>query len=852
MRRAFICILVTLLLVSCSTNKEKEYLFNDPSKSTEERVEDLLSHLTIEEKAGFMSGETMWYLQAVPRLGIPKIQVTDCGHGVTVILDSLGNYSGCATAFPTAVAQAASWDKDLIFKMGAALGRESRALGSNILLAPMVNIHRLPIGGRNYETYSEDPYLTGKLAAAFINGVQSEHVAAVIKSVTANNQQAHQHELAAKMEKRVLHEIYLPAFRMAVEEANPAGIMTAYNGINKIPTSESEYLISDVIKGKWDYQGFIVSDWRAVVSKKSISAGLDLEMPGPGKYMHTESILEALESGELSELELDNRIARYLRFLIKSKHLDIPESKLNAEFNTPRHHDIALEVAEGAIVLLKNDNNLLPLDKKELKQIGVFGPNAEEARLGGGGSASVTACRTVSPLKGLQNYFGEEASITFIEGAGLAGSLPIIPGEFLTTSANGLEENGLSAAYYDGPDLQGEIACSRIDDKIDFSWGWAAPCEYVTKNNYSVRWTGKINAPTSGNYKIGVSVKEGGVRLYLDNQLVIDEWGDPKNEITEAKFTYKSKQAEITMEKGSAHDIRLEFHKKHNKNMVRLEWELPNQESSIEEALKIAKNSDVAIIFAGLSNLFEGGNNDRTSLDLPGNQDRLISEVAKVNPNTIVVLINGTPVSMPWVNEVAAIVEAFYPGQEGGDAIARILCGEVNPSGKLPDTYPVSLEDNLAMKYYPGAKGEINYGEGLKVGYRQFEEDGIKPLFPFGFGLSYTQFEMKNLVLEKKGENRITVKVELTNTGERSGSELVQVYVRDSESSVYRPQKELKGFKKIYLDTGETKQVQIELDAYAFSYYSEDYGDWIVEPGEFEILVGNSSRDIYLKKKIEL
>ena len=733
MKRIIPSVFAILLLISCSTNNERLHPFNDPGRPTEERVENLLSQLTLEEKAGFMSGESMWYLQGVPRLGIPSIQVTDCGHGVTVILDSLGHYSGCATAFPTAVTQAASWDQDLIYKMGAALGRETRALGSGILLAPMVNIHRLPIGGRNYETYSEDPYLTGKLAAAFINGVQSEHIGAVIKSVTANNQQAHQHELAAKMDKRVLHEIYLPAFRMAVEEASPAGIMTAYNGINKIPTSESEYLLSDVIKGKWNYKGFIVSDWRAVVSKNSISAGLDLEMPGPGKYMDRKSILDALESGAFSEDELDNRVARYLRFLIASKLLDQPESKLNAEFNTPRHQSIALEVAEGAIVLLKNDNNILPLDKKELNKIGVFGPNAEEARLGGGGSASVSACRTVSPLKGLENYFGDLADITFIEGAGLAGSLPIIAGEFLSTSLNGVEEDGLTAAYYDGPGLQGEIKCSRIDDKIDFSWGWAAPCEFVTKNNYSVRWTGKIHAPISGKYKIGVSLKEAGVRLYLDNQLVIDQWGDPENEITEAKFMYKSKQVDFTMEEGSAHDIRLEFHKKHNKNMVRLEWELPNQSSSIDEAIKLAKNSDVAIIFAGLSNLFEGGNNDREDILLPGNQNKLISEVAKVNPNTIVVLINGTPVSMPWVNEVAAIVEAFYPGQEGGDAIARILSGDVNPSGKLPDTFPVELEDNLAMRYYPGQHGEIDYGEGLKVGYRQFDEENAEVLFPLVF-----------------------------------------------------------------------------------------------------------------------
>jgi beta-glucosidase len=850
--KRFAVLAVLITIASCTKKVENGYLFNNPEISIDRRTENLLELLTLSEKAGFLSGETMWYLQEVPRLGIPKMQVTDCGHGVTVILDENGNYSGCATCFPTAVGQAATWDKELIYKMGAALGRETRALGSGILLAPMVNLHRLPVGGRNYETYSEDPYLTGKLAASFIKGVQSEHIGAVIKATTANNQQYRQHELAAEVSERVLREVYLNQFRIAISEADPWGLMTSYNGVNGKPTSESKHLITDIIKGDWKYEGFVVSDWRAVVSPKSITAGVDIEMPGPGKFMDTEDILKAIDDGLITEEEVNDRAGRYLRAVIKTGILDIPLPTLNAEFNTPRHRSIAQEVAEGGIVLLKNRNNLLPLKKNDIRKIGVFGPNAEEARLGGGGSASVSACNTVSPLKGLKNHFGDVSEITFLEGASMTGNLPVIPGHCFRTTDNGKMVIGIRGEYFDGPNMQGDVQCNRVDDKVDFSWGWAAPCENVTKNNYSVRWTGKLVAPVSGKYKIGFTVNEGGARLYLDGNLVIDEWGDPGNEITEARFVYKGRSVEYEMEEGSAHDIKLEFHKKHNKNVIRLEWEVPGIKSPISDAIKLAKESDIAIIFAGLSNLIEGGNNDKEDLKLPGEQDKLISSIAKVNSNTIVILINGTPVEMPWINEVGAVLEAFYPGQEGGNAIAEVLSGNVNPSGKLPDTFPVKLEDVLAMKYYPGSDGKIDYAEELKVGYRQFETDKIKPLFPFGFGLSYTTFEFDNLRIKKENDNSLEVNVDITNTGKVAGAEVVQVYVQDVEASVFRPQKELKGFDKVKLNPGETKTVTVELDKYAFSFFSENENQWVLEPGEFHILVGNSSRNISLKETIEL
>lgn len=830
----------------------KKFAFNNPALSEEERVDNLLSLLTIEEKVNFFSGIDMWNLNGVERLGVPSIQVTDCGHGVTVILGENGESVGCATCFPTGVGQAATWDKDLIKQAGAAIGREARDLGSSILLAPMVNIHRLPIGGRNYETYSEDPYLTGKLASAFIKGVQSEHIGAVIKSITGNNQQQDQGNLIANISDRALNEIYLTAFRIALEEADPAGVMTAYNGVNGFRTSESSLLITETVKEKYNYKGFVISDWRAVKSSKSISAGLDIEMPGPGKFLDSASMLVALKEGLITNQEIDDRVKRYLRFLIKSKLLDNNNPELNASSNTVEHHNLAREVAEGSIVLLKNEEDLLPLRKDPNMKIAVFGPNATEARIGGGGSASVSACYTVSPLKGLQNILGPDSNISFMEGTSLEGSLPAVPSRFLTTEVNGEKVKGLSANFFSGPALKGEARCARIDEKVDFSWGWANPCKEVTRNGYSARWEGKITAPETGKYKLGLSFNDAGVRLFMDGKIIIDAWGDPENEITEAQFVSSSKYVNVDMEKGSSYDIRIEFHKKANKNTIRLEWKVPNDENPIEDAVQLAKESDIAIIYAGLSNLFEGGNNDRKDIDLPGDQNKLINAIAAVNPNTIVVLINGTPLAMPWINEVKSVIEAFYPGQEGGNAISRVLFGEVNPSGKLPDTYPVKLSDNRAILNYPGKDNEVNHEEGIYVGYRQYEIDGIKPLFPFGHGLSYTTFEFKDLQLKKINNEEVQISLQVTNTGKVAGAEVVQAYVHDVVASVDRPVKELKGFEKIFLEPGETKPVQINLDKYAFSFYGEEENDWVLEPGDFEILVGNSSQNILLKSTIKL
>ena len=840
-----------ILFTGTGCDKAEKHSWLNTELPVDERTDTLLSELTLEEKASFLTGKDMWHFKGAERLGLPEIQVTDCGHGVTVVLDENGYNSGCATCFPTAVGQAATWNRELVNDVGAAIGREARALGSSIMLAPMVNIHRTPQGGRNYETYSEDPYLTGAMASSFVSGVQSEDIGAVIKAVTANNQQSFQGNHSVEVSERALREIYLPAFRIAVLEAQPWGIMTSYNKVNGTYTSAHKHLISDIIKNEWGYKGFIVSDWRGTHSLKALSAGLDIEMPGPGKIMTKDAVLEEIRQGRFTEDELDDRVRRILRAIIKSKPLESEQDEVSAEWNSENHHILARQVAEEAVILLKNDKNLLPLSLDDIETLAVIGPNAREARLGGGGSASVTACYSVSPLDGLVEYCGNDIDIRFEEGCMMKGDMPIIYTQHLVPDGAD-EPSGLKGEYFRGKELAGEPALVRTDDKIDFSWGWAAPCKEVNKGDYSVRWTGKVDPPVSGEYRIGVTSTEGGVRFYLDGELVIDQWGDPYNENFEAGFRRISESKVVIMTAGEPREIKLEFHKKTNRNSVRLEWLVPGKTDPLKEAVEIASKSDAAIVFAGLSNLFEGGMVDRESLFLPDEQNELIKAVCKANPNTVVVLINGTPIGMPWLDHVPALLEAYYPGQEGGNAIARILFGDVNPSGKLPETFPVRLEDNPTYGNFPGVKDSVHYIEGIFVGYRHYDKKNIEPLFPFGHGLSYTTFEYNNIAIEDQGDGTFSLKAEIENTGPVTGKEVVQLYVRDSESVTDKPEKELKGFAKVNLEPGEKKTVSIDLKQDQFAHFDDQTNQWIVEPGEYEILLGSSSRDIRLVEIISI
>lgn len=850
MTKKFFLFFILISITNFLSAQTKTPIYQDNTKSVEQRVSNLCSLMTLDEKADFLSGKDDWHFKGIERLGVPAMQVTDCGHGVTIVFDKQGNWVGNATCFPTAVQQAATWNRVLVGEIGAALGREARATGSSILLAPMINIKRTPLGGRNYEVFSEDPLLTGEMAAAFINGVQSEHIGAVVKAMAVNNQQAQQEHLMAHVDERTLQEIYLPGFRIAVEKSNPWGVMTAYNGLNGDRTSASEHLLQQVLKNDWKYNGFVVSDWRAVQGIESIWRGCDIEMPGPGKFMTKANVLKAITDKKVTVKELDEKVKRILRAIVKSTLLDAVKPTLNAEINTEKHQLLTRKVAEEGIVLLKNEKNLLPLNLSKIKKLAVIGPNATTARLGGGGSASVSAFYTVSPLDGLRKACGTNTEIVYQEGCGLDGNLNVVDGSHLRNELNGVIKNGLKAEYFRNRTLKGEPTVTSIDELVNFSWGWANPKPEISRNGYSVRWTGQLIPPATGEYKLGISAGECGYKLYVNGKLEIDEWETGGKDNFEAHFTTSKRQIAIRLEEGKPADIRIEFWKRMNRNFIRFEWETPGT-NPVQQAASLAKDCDAVVIFAGLSNFFEGGNNDRKDILLPGEQNRLIAEVTKANPNTVVVLVNGSAVAMPWVNDVNAIVEAYYPGQEGGNAIANILTGVVNPSGKLPETFALKLSDTPTFNYYQ--KDSINsyYTEGIYVGYRHYDSKNVTPLFPFGHGLSYTNFTYNGLKINKKGCKH-TITFNITNTGNVDGAEVAQLYLKDVKASEDRPEKELKNFEKVYLKKGESKTISLEISKQQLAFFSKLKNRWVIEPGKFEVLVGSSSRDIRLKGNFEI
>jgi beta-glucosidase len=843
-------LLALVCVVASLSAQTKTPIYQDNTKSVEQRVNHLCRLMTLDEKADFLSGKSDWYFKGIERLGVPALQVTDCGHGITIVFDKQGNWVGNATCFPTAVGQAATWNRSLVSEVGAALGREARATGSSILLAPMINIKRTPLGGRNYEVFSEDPLLTGEMAAAFINGVQSEKIGAVVKSMAVNNQQAQQEDLMAYVDERTMQEIYLPGFKTAVEKANPWGVMTAYNGLNGHRTSASKYLLEDILRKDWKYKGFVVSDWRAVHGEESIWTGCDIEMPGPGKYMTKANVLKAIENKKISVKELDEKVKRILRAIVKTTLLDAEKPSLSAEINTEKHQLLTRKVAEEGIVLLKNEKNILPLDFSKIKKLAVIGPNATTARLGGGGSASVSAFYTVSPLDGLRKVCGPNTEIVYAEGCGLEGNMSVVETKYLQNNQNGIIKQGLKAEYFRNRNLVGNATVTSIDELVNFSWGWANPKPEISRNGYSVRWTGQLIPPATGDYKLGISAGECGYRLYVNGKLEIDEWETGGKDNFEAHFTTSKRHISMRLEEGEPADIKIEFWKRMNRNFIRLEWETPGI-NPIRQAANLAKECDAVVIFAGLSNFFEGGNNDRKDILLPGEQNLLIAEVTRANPNTVVVLVNGSAVAMPWVNDVNAIVEAYYAGQEGGNAIAGILTGAVNPSGKLPETFAVKLSDTPSYNYYHKDSLNAWYTEGIYVGYRHYDKNDVTPLFPFGHGLSYTNFTYSDLQISKKGKNHL-VTFKITNAGNVDGAEVAQLYINDVKASEDRPEKELKNFEKVFLKRGETKKVSMELTRQQLAFFSKLKNKWITEAGVFEVLIGSSSRDIRLKQMIQL
>lgn len=659
-------------------------------------IKEIISQMTLEEKASLCSGENMWQTKAIERLGVPSIALTDGPHGLRKQGDvqDMSSDTVPATCFPSGAGLASSWNRDLIEEVGKAMGEECQAEDVQIILGPAVNIKRSPLGGRNFEYFSEDPYLSSEMGTHHVLGVQSEGVGTSVKHFAVNNQEYLRNSIDAIVDQRTLHEIYLRSFEGPITEGEALTVMCAYNQVNGDFCSENDLLLNKVLKEKWGHEGIVMTDWGAINERvKGLAAGLELEMPYNGPE-HDQMIVDAVKNGDLDEKVLDDAVERLLKVIFTT----YDNRKANFKYSKEDHHQLAGKVAGECLVLLKNENEILPLDKK--KSVAVIGEFAVNPRYQGGGSSHISPTLLDKPLDSMKSI------------------------------------------------SEGEIT-----------------------------------------YAPGYSLNE-----------------DSNKEL-------------------------------------------------IAEAVKLAKKKDVAVIFAGLPETYESEGFDRSHLNIPQSHCELIREVSSVQPNTIVVLANGAPVVMPWLDDVQAVLEGYLGGQALGKAIAEALYGEVNPSGKLAETFPVSLEQNPSYLNFPGGKNEVNYGEGIFVGYRYYDSKKEKPLFPFGYGLSYTTFNYEDIKIDKrdiKDTDELKVQVTVRNTGRRAGKEVVQLYISAEDSCVVRPVKELKGFEKIHLEPGESKIVEFTLNKRSFAYFNTEINDWFAETGNYNILIGSSSAEILLKEQIHL
>jgi beta-glucosidase len=717
--------------------------YKNPATPVEQRVTDLLSRMTLDEKVSMLAGSGWMESMPIERLGIPAIKMADGPLGVrswagsSAVTNAAANpVKVLSTAFPSGIAMASTWDLGLVHKEAHAIGQEVKALGRDMILGPTVNINRVPLWGRNFEGYGEDPYLSGQLAVAYVKGVQSEGVIPSVKHFAANNEEFERHRIDAHISERALHEIYLPAFKAAVQEGHAWNVMSAYNLLNGVHCAENSYLLTDVLKKEFGFTGFVISDWGSTYSTApTVNAGMDLEMPGgpPMKawmarpqtlesgngdgWMVPEKVLAEVKAGHITEATINDNVSRILRVIFLSGIFD-HRHVASGDPDTPEHRAIALQGATEGIVLLKNAGNLLPLDATKIHSIAVIGPSAGVARTGGGGSSLVKSKYAISPLDGIKERAG----------------------------------NGVMVNYALGVGMEGE------DTALD--------------------------TPAA-------------------------------------------------------------------------------RAKALSEAVDAAKKSDMAVVVVGRYPKLEGEGFDVKTMDLPADQNELIEAVEKVNPRTIVVLNTGDPVTMTkWIDKTPALLDMWYGGQEGGHALSAILFGDVNPSGKLPVTFPKKFEDSPAAANYPGKDLKVDYAEGIYVGYRYFDTKQVEPQFPFGFGLSYTTFAYGNLqVVEritpgkpagKTGTTDFIVHADIKNSGSRAGAEVVQLYIHDDHSKIDRPVHELKGFDRVELKPGETKTVEFTVDRAALSYWSPEKRTWVADPGEFEVQIGASSRDIRLKGKLTL
>jgi beta-glucosidase len=799
---------------------------------SEGRIAKLLDQLTVEEQISLLAGRDFWTTVAIERLGVPSIKVSDGPNGARGGGAFIGGVT--AAAYPAAIALAASWNVDLVREVAEDLAQEAKSKGARVLLAPTVNIHRSTLNGRNFECYSEDPFLTSELAVAYILGLQSQGVGATVKHFIGNESEYQRTTISSDIDERTLREIYLPPFEAAVKRANTWALMTSYNRLNGTYVSERAELVNGVLKREWGFEGVVMSDWDGTRSTaEALNAGLDLEMPGPGIYRR-EKLVEAYKSGLVASTAIREAAQRILRLIERVGAFDDPT--IAEERAEDRPHTRALIRRAGAegIVLLKNAG-ALPLAPPKGMKIAVIGPNAKSARAMGGGSAQLNPHYLVSPFDALREAL-PDVTLTYELGADNRRLAATIKGEIF-------------ADFFDGTEFSGPVRRRlEVAEGAFMFIGVEGPG--VSPTSFSARLRTLQTAEASGDHQFSL-ISTGPSRLYVDGELVVDNWNfafgeeyfaTASDEVSGVRQLEAGRAYEITVEwRSPEHRQRL------NLTVLRVGLSRIVGADAIERAAALARDADAALLFVGLNGEWDAEGRDRPNLDLPGAQDELIRRVAAANPNTIVVLQSGCPALMPWLDQVAAVLQAWYPGQEVGHAIADVLLGKAEPGGRLPQTFPRRLEDDPTWINYPGEGGHVRYGEGIYVGYRYVEKLKIAPLFPFGFGLSYTRFSAGRLQLDKSElapGDTLGVAIDVTNTGKRAGSTVLQLYVADAKASVSRPEKELKGFAKLSLAPGETKTVTLTLDMRALAFFDVATKRWVAEAGAFSALAGFSSAEI--------
>lgn len=783
------------------------------------RAKELVSKMTLDEKLSLISGnDDGMSLRSIKRLGIPALQMHDGPQGIGQGIKGI--------MFPCGMLTAATWDRSMAKLVGESLATDFKNHNTDVILGPGVNIYRATLCGRNFEYFGEDPFLASETAKQYILGVQSKGVIATIKHFAANNMEWGRMDVNSNVDLRTLNEIYLTTFRKAVKEAKVGAVMDSYNLLYGLHTTESRYLNIDLLRKKWGFQGIVMSDWGAVHSTvATANGGLDLEMPN-SDFWKPEKVKEALAKGLISEATINEKVQHILQTMSAFGVLDKDESKKAVPHEMPELKAAALKIAESGITLLKNEDDVLPIAKQKFA---VIGPNADKIARGGG-SGQVNYYSAVTPWAGIKKAFGKQAS--FISDSKYKTQLK---NAFFTDAS--MSHPGFKAEYFKNKNLEGEPALTRTEENPSIANDTKMP-EGFTNANFSVRWSGVFKAQKDAAINF-IITGDDGYRLIIDGKTVCNEWRDQAAK----KASYK-----LNAKAGKTYNVAIEYYQGTGDQ----KFELDLFEYDLNKLGNILKDFNTAVVMVGYDTDTESEGSDRT-FDLPDPQNELICNVASKVKNVIVVANSGGGFNfMPWIYNVKGVIMAWYPGQEGGTALANILKGTVNPSGKLPMSIEKKWEDNPVHDNFFSKNGEkeITYQEGLFYGYRGYDAQDKRPLFPFGFGLSYTTFSYSDIKAQPLGKNRLRVTFKVTNTGKRAGAEVAELYVCPLKSKVVRPVKELKGYEKVYLEKGASKTVAIDLNEDAFSYYDIETEDFVPDNGSFRILVGPSSDDLSLQTDV--